>query len=174
MALEGASRHDRRAADTAPKPLAAPDALRVWLRFVRLNRRLHGAMTAELKAARLSISQFDLLSTLSEAEGLSQQDLADRLYVTKGNVSGLVDRLVASGLVERRPLAGDRRSHALCLTALGRETVGRGLAIQRTYVSRTLGALAPADIAALDRVLGAWRDRLRQDGSGSGRKSKGG
>src|ERR671920_1589822 len=83
------------------------DALRIWFRFVRLHRRTSAAIARELKALGLSIPQFDLLSTLTEREGVSQQELAQRLYVTKGNVSGLVDRLVEAGLVERRALAGD-------------------------------------------------------------------
>lgn len=143
-------------------PAADLDVLRVWLRFVRLNRRLFAGMGARLKAAQLSVSQFDLLSTLTESEGMSQQELADRLYVTKGNVSGLVDRLVAGGLVERRPLPTDRRSHALYLTERGRHLADTGLTIQHAYVMETLGRLAPGDIAGLDRALVAWRDILRQ------------
>lgn len=136
------------------------DVMKVWLRFVRLNRRIYGLVTAELRNIDLSVPQFDVLSTLSEHEGLSQQELADRLYVTKGNVSGLVDRLVRNALVERRALAGDRRSHALHLTPEGHAIVQRGLAIQRAYVQRTLGTLGPADIAALDRIQRLWRASL--------------
>ena len=77
----------------------AVDALRVWFRFIRLHRRVSTAMAGELRELGLSIPQFDLLSTLTEREGLTQQELAARLYVTKGNVSGLVDRLVEAGLV---------------------------------------------------------------------------
>jgi len=139
------------------------DVMKVWLRFVRLNRRLYAAITAELRDIALSVPQFDVLSTLSEREGLSQQELADRLYVTKGNVSGLVDRLVRGGFAERRHLPGDRRSHALYLTDSGRDVVARGLAIQRAYVARTLGRLPAADIAALDRIQRAWRAALDGD-----------
>lgn len=155
MAEAGATPADAIAAD-----IAEPDVMKVWLRFVRLNRRLYAAVTAELRGITLSVPQFDVLSTLSEREGLSQQELADRLYVTKGNVSGLVDRLVRSGLAERRALPGDRRSHALFLTEAGRAIVAEGLAIQRAYVDRTLGGLPAADIAALDRIQRAWRGAL--------------
>ena len=142
---------------------ALADPLRVWFRFVRLNRRVTQAIGAELKAIGLSIPQFDLISTLTEREGLMQQDLAERLYVTKGNVSGLVDRLVEAGLVERRALAGDRRSHALHLTEKGRDLAERGLSVQRDYVARTLGRLSPADLADLERIVLAWRDAARAD-----------
>ena len=144
------------------------DPLRVWFRFIRLHRRVSGAIAGELKALGLSIPQFDLLSTLTEREGVSQQELAQRLYVTKGNVSGLVDRLVEAGLVERRALAGDRRSHALHLTGQGRELAQAGIKAQRDYVARTLGRLTGADLAALDRLVGVWRDEARRDEAARG------
>ena len=72
------------------------DTSRVWFRFVRLETRIRLAMTNRLKAVGLSIAQCDVLTTLTEREGLSQQDLAERLYVTKGNISGLIDRLAST------------------------------------------------------------------------------
>ncbi|MBM6592629.1 MarR family winged helix-turn-helix transcriptional regulator [Microvirga pudoricolor] len=137
------------------------DPLRVWFRFIRLQRRSTSAISALLRDFGLSIPQFDLLSTLTEQEGLSQQELAERLYVTKGNVSGLLDRMVEAGLVERRSPPGDRRSNALYLTPKGRDLAERGIMAQRTYVNNTLGSLDPADLADLERIVLIWRERAR-------------
>ncbi len=144
-------------------PAPPPDPVRVYFRFLRLHRRVEGAIARELKELGLSIPQFDLLSTLTEREGTTQQELAERLYVTKGNVSGLVDRLVEAGLVERRATAGDRRSNALHLTAKGRALAGRGIAAQRDYVARTLGRLPDRDLAELERLVLAWREEARRE-----------
>ena len=141
----------------------AVDPLRVWFRGIRLHRRAVNTVAAELRELGLSIPQFDLLSTLTEREGSSQQELAERLYVTKGNVSGLLDRMVEAGLVERRPIPGDRRSNALHLTPKGRDLANRGIAAQRSYVMRTLGALPAQDLAELERIVLAWRDRARAE-----------
>jgi DNA-binding MarR family transcriptional regulator len=138
-----------------------PDPVRVYFRVLRLHRRVGSAIARELKTLGLSIPQFDLLSTLTEREGTTQQELAERLYVTKGNVSGLVDRLVEAGLVERRAVAGDRRSHALHLTEKGRDLAERGIAAQRAYVARTLGRLPGRDLAELERIVLAWREEAR-------------
>lgn len=140
---------------------AAVDPMRTWFRMLRLHHRATGAMAARLRGLGLSIAQFDLLSTLTEREGISQSELAERLYVTKGNVSGLVDRLVLSGLVERRAIIGDRRSYALHLTAEGRRLAEAGIKAQRSYVAETLGALPERDIAELERIVVDWRDRVR-------------
>jgi len=140
-----------------------PDLLRVWFRFIRLNRRVTAAVAAELRGIGLSIPQFDVLSTLTEREGLTQQDLAARLYVTKGNVSGLIDRLFEAGLVERRPIPGDRRSHALHLTPAGAALAAQGIAAQEAYVVRTLGRLGAEDLASIERLVLAWREHARAD-----------
>ena len=144
-------------------PAPPPDPVRVYFRFLRLHRRVDGAIARELKELGLSIPQFDLLSTLTEQEGLSQQELAARLYVTKGNVSGLLDRMVEAGLVERRAIPGDRRLNALHLTPKGRALAEKGIAAQTAYVTRTLGALDPRDLADLERLVLLWRERARAD-----------
>jgi DNA-binding MarR family transcriptional regulator len=140
---------------------AAIDPMKVWFRFLRLHNRVSVAMSARLRAIGLSIPQFDLLSTLTEREGITQSELAERLYVTKGNVSGLVDRLVDAGLVERRAIATDRRSYALHLTENGRKLAERGLETQQAYVKATLGGLPDEDLAVMERLLLSWREKAR-------------
>lgn len=137
------------------------EADRVWFRFMRLHQRLLGQITLRIRELGLSIPQFDLLSTLTEREGISQSELAERLYVTKGNVSGLVDRLVQAGLVERRAIAGDRRSYAMHLTPEGRRLAEAGIASQRAFIAGTLGKLPAGDLAELDRLVRDWRDVSR-------------
>ncbi len=150
---------------TTPRAdVTEPD--RVWFRFMRLHQRMLVQMTGRIRALGLSIPQFDLLSTLTEREGISQNELAERLYVTKGNVSGLVDRLVQAGLVERRAIAGDRRSYAMHLTPEGRRLAEAGIRAQRDFVAQTLGKLPGQDLAELDRLVLAWRDLARMADEG--------
>ena len=136
-------------------------ATRVWFRFIRLESRLAAAVAEGLRAINLSVPQCDVLTTLSEAEGVSQQALAKRLYVTKGNISGLLDRLEAAGLVERRSTAADRRSYEIHLTPAGREAAMRAIAIQHELIGATFGRMAAHDLEALERGLVAARDLFR-------------
>ncbi len=138
----------------------APPA-RIWFRTLRLMARAQLQIGVRLKITGLSIPQFDVLSTLTEEEGLSQRALADRLYVTKGNVSGLIDRLEEAGMVERRSIAGDKRSHGLYLTAKGRDAANKGLKIQEAFIADTLGQMGGADLETLDKLTIAWREKLR-------------
>jgi MarR family transcriptional regulator, organic hydroperoxide resistance regulator len=138
---------------------SSPD--RVYFRFIRLQQRVFGEMTQTLKPLGLSIPQFDVLSTLTEQEGLSQSDLAARLYVTKGNVSGLIDRLVEAGYVERHAAPADKRSHSLRLTETGRAKALEGIRLQRAFVAETLGKLAASDLKCLDGAITAWRESIK-------------
>ena len=138
-----------------------PTPDRIYFRFIRLHQRVFAEMGQTLKPCGLSIPQFDVLSTLTEQQGLSQSDLAERLYVTKGNVSGLIDRLVDAGYVERRSVPADRRSNALYLTDSGRAAAEMGLRLQKEFVMETLGQLAPQELARLDGVISLWRDAVK-------------
>lgn len=141
------------------------DALRVWFRLIRLQTRARLSIANRLRELDLSVPQCDVLTTLTEREGVSQQELAARLYVTKGNISGLIDRLVASGLVERRTLAGDRRSHAIHLTPTGRDLARRGIETQKAFVEQTFGKIAPERLALFEELLVEARELVREKDS---------
>jgi len=136
-------------------------AVRVWFRFIRLEGRLQLAVSERLREVGLSVPQCDVLTTLTEAEGVSQQDLAKRLYVTKGNISGLLDRLEGAGLVERRSTAADRRQYEIHLTPTGRAAAEKAICIQHALIAATLGRLPAADLATFENLLIAMRDLMR-------------
>ncbi|MCA0422170.1 MAG: MarR family transcriptional regulator [Proteobacteria bacterium] len=139
-----------------------PSTTRVWFRLIRLHQTLYSEVATRLRVIGLSVPQFDVLSTLTEREGMSQRELAERLYVTKGNVSGLIDRLVDAGLVERRSIPEDRRSHALYLTPEGNTLALRGIEVHQKFMEETLGRLPGVDVITLDRILVSWRDVMRE------------
>jgi DNA-binding MarR family transcriptional regulator len=136
--------------------------IRVWLRLIRLEARMQAAISDRLREIGVSIPQCDVLTTLSEKEGVSQQELAERLYVTKGNISGLLDRLEGARLVERRPAASDRRQYAIYLTESGRATAERAIAVQHKWIASTLGRFSDAELEAFEKQLVALRDLVRE------------
>ncbi len=137
------------------------EAVRVWYRLIRLETRMRVAVSEGLRKIDLSVPQCDVLTTLTEKEGVSQQDLAQRLYVTKGNISGLIDRLALAGLVERRSIAGDKRQHAIYLTQSGRAAAEAAIGVQHALIARTFGKLPPEKLASFEELLIATRDLLR-------------
>ena len=154
----------------SPEPL---DANRVWFRLIRLHGEMSVAFSKRLRAIKLSIPQCDVLCALLGHEGVSQQDLAERLFVTKGNISGLIDRLVSSDLVDRRKLRGDRRTHAIYLTPKGRQLGEQGLALQRAFVEQVLGRLDAAQLAQMDALFTLTSELLsKAEGAAPGEEPK--
>lgn len=147
------------------------DAIRVWFRMVRLSTRIRLAITARLKALNLSMAQCDALTTLTEAEGITQQELAKKLYVTKGNISGLIDRLAEAGLVERRSINGDRRSYAIFLTVEGRAMAQKGIAAQLDFVARSMGRMDVARLREFDSLMVEARTLVRDAAKSGNAKS---
>ena len=123
---------------------------------------MQAAVGERLRQIGVSIPQCDVLTTLSEAEGVSQQELAERLYVTKGNISGLLDRLETAAFVERRPSASDRRQHAIYLTEKGRAMAEKAISVQHRWIASTLGRMTESDLEALETQLVALRDLVRE------------
>ena len=98
-------------------------ALRLWLRLLTCTLMIERRIKARLRERfDTTLPRFDLMAQLERApDGLKMSELSRRLMVTGGNVTGLVDPLVAQGLVERLAVPGDRRASAVRLTPQGRE-----------------------------------------------------
>ncbi len=148
-------------------------SIRVWFRLVRLMARMQGAIADRLRQIGISIPQCDVLTTLSEREGVSQQQLAERLYVTKGNISGLLDRLEEAGFVERRAAASDRRQYSIYLTESGRTMAESAIAVQHKWIASTLGRMTEADLEALETRLVALRDIVREQETARAKAAEG-
>jgi MarR family 2-MHQ and catechol resistance regulon transcriptional repressor len=71
----------------------------------------------------LTVAQLDVLGALARAEeaSLSCSEIAERTLITKGGITGILDRLEARGLVKRIPSRDDRRSVLVRLSAKGVE-----------------------------------------------------
>jgi MarR family 2-MHQ and catechol resistance regulon transcriptional repressor len=67
----------------------------------------------------LTSAQFDVIATLGNTQGLSMGDIGDKTLITKGTLTGVVDRLEKKGLVRREIPPENRRSVVVHLTAAG-------------------------------------------------------
>ncbi len=121
-----------------------------WLRLARAFQKIDRASAEHLRGWNLSVAQFDTLAQLGTAEGITQQELADRLLVTKGNVSQLLDRLERRGLVRR---CQDGRATHLFLTDAGRRLFAAAVPTQEGLIDRRLAALSPEEQRQLLALL---------------------
>lgn len=118
-------------------------------------------------------SQWSVLSTLSRAgnDGMMQVDLARLMEVGKVTVGGLIDRLEASGHVERRADANDRRAKRVFITEQGFDVIGLMIELAATMNRRILEGVSDPDREVCEdvllRVKQNLKDVLREQGGPS-------
>jgi DNA-binding MarR family transcriptional regulator len=118
--------------------------------------RLQERLEAALVEVGLSISKFDAMDQLMSAnEPLALGDLASKLHCVRSNITQLVDRLEADGLVKRGSCPADRRSVRAMVTPIGRDRHAAGVRAIRAVQEELAGKLDPSDRERLVRLLGA-------------------
>ncbi len=117
-------------------------AVPTWMRLARVFQKVDRASAEHLRAWGLSVAQFDLLAQVGSSEGITQQELADKLLVTKGNICQLLDRLEQRGLIRRRQ---EGRVNHLFLTDAGQRLYDEAVPVQEGLIAEQFAALAPEE-----------------------------
>jgi DNA-binding MarR family transcriptional regulator len=132
-----------------------------WARLVRAQQAVLAAVEAELKDAGFPpLAWYDVLLELSRKgegknEGLRPFALEQELLLAQYNLSRLLDRLEAAGLIERRTCPDDGRGQIVAITAAGRALVKRMWPTYRAAIARHVGAkLNEAEATRLASLLG--------------------
>ena len=125
-------------------PLSAPgisrdskERLRLWIRLLRASRTIEAELRERLKKEYdTTLPRFDVMAALFRFEsGLKMSELSSELRVANGNVTGIIERLVADGAVVRAPVAGDKRATLVRLTKKGRQEFALMAAAHRGWIS---------------------------------------
>jgi len=140
----------RRERGPGPRAVDA-DAIVGCLR--RLFKGLHEHSKAMQRRAGLSAPQAWALAILAGESGISLGELADRMHAHPSTVSGIVDRLVGRGDVDRRPDPKDRRGVRLSLTPSGRRRLRRSPPPIQAGLQEALTRMPPRRLRSLRRAL---------------------
>ena len=138
--------------------------LRLWLRLFTCKTLIEGEVRRRLREEfGVTLPRFDLMAQLDRAPGgMTLGQLSQRMMVSNGNVTGLVERLVAQGLVDRRSSPNDRRSQIVSLTAEGRRTFRAMARANADWIGEIFADLSPADVDTLMRLLGKAKSSARE------------
>jgi DNA-binding MarR family transcriptional regulator len=137
------------------------------LRLIRAHEKVVRKVEAAVKAKGLPpIAWYDVLLELSREGGrkLRPVELEKELLVAQYNLSRLLDRMEAAGLIERIACPGDGRGQMIQLTPEGRAMQKRVWPAYRDAVEETLAPdLAEKELEQLAKLLGAIGGGLRPD-----------
>ncbi|MGK7905982.1 MAG: MarR family winged helix-turn-helix transcriptional regulator [Synechococcus sp.] len=107
--------------ERSPKIAAQASFLPVLRELARTYQAFTRYSDSHVRSMGLTPAQFGAISKLGDTEGMSMQELAKQTLVTKGTLTGIVDRLEEKGLVKREVPPQNRRSFTVKLTAAGTE-----------------------------------------------------
>ena len=125
-------------------------ALLGWMRLMRVYHKVERRSAERLKGWGLSVAQFDVLAHVGVAEGITQQELADSLVVSKGNVCQLLDKMEGRGWISR---VQEGRANRLFLTDEGRRLFEDVVPAHEASIAERFSVLSKADQARLHELL---------------------
>ena len=129
--------------------------LRLWLRMLKVSRHIEATLRDRLRTEfQSTLPRFDVMAALNRfPEGLRMSELSGVLRVSNGNVTGIVDRLVADGRALREPVPGDRRASRVRLTKAGQGDFTRQAQAHEAWVDELLGAIGKGQAGELSGLL---------------------
>lgn len=145
---------------TSHAPVPGKQALRLWLRLLTCSNQVEQYVRARLRSEfDITLPQFDVLAVLYAADGPQNMSaLSRRLMVSNGNVTGVIDRLVRAGLVERSVPESDRRVQYIALTTEGRRRFAAIAATHEGWIAELFSDLGEAQV---ERLLGLLNSAKR-------------
>jgi DNA-binding MarR family transcriptional regulator len=140
--METTSRTDR--------PGLRQPAVLAWLRLARVFQKIDMRSERFFRSHGLNTAHFDVLAQVGAARGMTQQELADALLVTKGNISQLLSKLEQVGLIARRQ---EGRTNCLSLTKQGEALFQLVVPQQEALIADLLAPLSDDEQRELLRLL---------------------
>ena len=139
--------------------------LRLWLRLLSTANIVSGQIRRRLREEfDITLPRFDLMAQLDrEPDGLRLGELSQRMMVTNGNLTGLVDRLVREGLVLRKVDADDRRAFIVRLTKTGKAKFAVYARENERLVLSLFDSIRPDKVQALMENLAELKASASRD-----------
>lgn len=138
--------------------------VRTWLYLNHISYNIQRRLLANLEPYDLTLAQFGVLAHLQANPCISQQKLADLMFVTKGNVVGLLNRLEHRGLIERRTSPEDGRTNIVSLTERGVELAAQVVPAHEALVNKCMELISDEDQRELHHLAQRLDRALRTRG----------
>lgn len=138
---------------TAIKPLTE----KTLLELVRTYQAFSTYSEVFVHQFNLTSAQFDVIVTLGREAGMNTGEIGERTLITKGTLTGVIDRLEKKGLVQREVPAEDRRSVVVKLTPEGQAIFNQAFPAHVADIERRLEQLESSELELLIVLLSRLR-----------------
>ena len=113
--------------------------------LVQCYQAFEAYSAAHIRTLGLTPPQFDIVATLGNTSGMTATELGEKTLITKGTLTGVVDRLVDRGWVERAAHASDRRCQIIRLTQSGETLFARVFPAHMGYMAACFSGASAAE-----------------------------
>jgi MarR family transcriptional regulator, 2-MHQ and catechol-resistance regulon repressor len=117
-----------------------------------------GYSAAHIRSLGLTPAQFDIIATLGNTDGLSPSELTKKTLITKGTLTGVIDRLCVKNLVSRSNSATDGRFYLIKLTKRGEKLFAKIFPAHLTHLQPVFSQLSNQEIVAITAQLAQLRN----------------
>ena len=131
--------------------------------LVQCYQAFESYSAANIRALGLTPPQFDIVATLGNTRGMTATELGEKTLITKGTLTGVVDRLADRGWVERAAHGSDRRCQIIRLTPAGEALFARVFPAHLDHLAACFAGASASEHARWQTALRALEQRFRKE-----------
>lgn len=134
--------------------MSSPSFLPTLRQLASTYQAFESYSSIHIRTLGLTTAQFDIVATLGNTAGMPLKELGEKTLITKGTLTGVVDRLIDKDLVRRIASPKDGRSQLVQLTAQGESLFAQIFPAHLNHMERAFSGFSADELAATEQTLG--------------------
>jgi MarR family 2-MHQ and catechol resistance regulon transcriptional repressor len=130
------------------------ELVRCYQAFEQLSNR-------HIRSMDLTPAQFDIVATLGNTQGMSCRELGEKTLITKGTLTGVLDRMESRGLIKRQITSEDRRSINVQLSPAGEALFEDVFSRHLEYIRPFFSAMPEQQLTEISQLLAKLRSQFQ-------------
>lgn len=131
--------------------------------LVQCYQAFEACSGSHIRELGLTPPQFDIIATLGNTSGMTATELGEKTLITKGTLTGVVDRLAGRGWVERVAHKSDGRSQIIRLTQAGEGLFAKVFPAHLAHMNASFAGVPAAEHALWQKALRALEQIFRKE-----------
>jgi len=138
------------------------DFLPLLREITRSYQAFENFSTPHIKSMNLTPPQFDVIATLANQLPMTCKTLGKKTLITKGTLTGILNRLEVKGFIERKINEEDGRSQKIRLSSAGQEIFEHTFPTHMQHLGKAFNQLSPQQMIELTKSLKQLRETMEK------------